>query len=361
MAAAFQNFDANPHSTHAAGMAARQAVEEARQLVASLIEAEPAEIIFLSGATEANNLAFHGVAPLLLARVRTRLLISAGEHPSVIAAAAAMPGFTVEAVPLLASGTIDLDALTAMIGPDVGLVSVSAANHEVGTIQPIPAIARLVHDAGALMHSDMAQAIGKTIIAAHDVDLGSLSSHKMGGPVGIGALYVRRRLRRHLAPLLHGGGQEGGARAGTVPTPLCVAFGESCRLATTDLLANMARVSAMRDDLLSLLAAPGGLVVNGAMTDRLPGNLNVTFAGVDGEALVMRVRATVAISTGSACTSTSLEPSHVLTAIGLDERSAAGAVRMSLGPSTTEAEIKTAAAIINAAVASLRTTYRKVA
>jgi cysteine desulfurase len=359
LASAFREYDANPHSAHQPGDIARRAVEEARLQVAGLIGAESAEVLFTSGATESNNLAIGGLRDWLAASHSPRVLVSAGEHPSVMAAAAAF-STKVETVPLLSSGVVDLGQLERMLGGAAGLVSIAAANHEIGTIQPIAEISRITRSAGALFHSDLAQAAGKLPIDAALLDLASISSHKMCGPVGIGALFIRRSLRRHLRPILHGGGQEANLRPGTLPAPLCVAFGEACRFARDEMGGETDRVTRLRDGLLLRLTDLGGVSVNGGPA-RLPGNINISFDGVDGEALVLRLRPTVALSTGSACTSASLEPSHVLAAIGVTGERAEGAVRISLGRSTTPEEVRAAGNAIAEAVTTLRSTRRRVA
>ena len=359
LARAFVDLDANPHSSHVAGEKARRAVDDARGQVASLIGAEAIEIVFTSGATEANNLAFGGLRERLASTGSVRVLVSAGEHPSVLAAAAAFYE-NVETVPLDSTGVVDLAALAQLLRGGAGLVSIAAANHEIGTVQPLAEISRMVRAAGALLHSDLAQAAGRIPVEMAALDLASISSHKLGGPVGIGAIAVQRTLRRHVRPLVHGGGQEGGLRPGSVPAPLCVAFGEACAIAEVEMAHDTVRVGALRDGLLERLSAVGGMIVNGG-PDRLPGNLNISFEGVDGEALVLRLRREVAISTGSACTSRSLEPSHVLTAIGVVGRRAEGAVRIGLGRSTTGVEVVAAGDAIIQAVTALRSTLRRVA
>ena len=360
LADAFLRFDANPHSTHLAGEESRRAVEDARVHVADLIGVQPGEIIFTSGATEANNMALRGMASHLSAAGRSGILVSAGEHPSVLEAAANAQGMMVGQIPLTPDGIVDLSQLRRMSEERTGLVSVAAANHEIGTVQPLCEIAAVAGAGGALLHSDLAQAAGKIPIDVSVLDLASLSSHKLGGPGGIGALMVKRRLRRHLRPITVGGGQEAGARPGTVPAPLCVAFGEACRIASAQMDADAVRMARLRDRLLARLRLAGGLDVNGGST-RLPANLNVSFDGVDGEALVLRIRDVVSVSTGSACTSASLEPSHVLKAIGVSDRRAEGAIRVGLGRATTEADIDVAADAIVSAVAILRATLRRVA
>lgn len=359
MARAFVQYDANPHSAHRCGRLAHEAVELARAQVAALIGADPAEIVFTSGATESNNLALGGLRARLETFDSDSILVSAGEHPSVLAAADRL-GVRVAHLPLLPTGIVDLDALDRMLSAGAGLVSAAWANHEIGTIQPMAEIGARVHKAGALLHSDLAQAAGKVAVDAALLDVASVSSHKLGGPVGVGALYVRRSLRRHMRAIMHGGDQEGGLRSGTVPAPLCVAFGEACMLASREMRAEAVRVAELRDSLLERLSAVGGLAINGG-PDRLPGNLNVSFEGVDGEALVLRLRDKVAIATGSACSSSSLDPSHVLAAIGVVGRRAEGAIRISLGRQTTPHEVVLAAEMMVAAVVALRATKLRAA
>ncbi|HEX7855898.1 MAG TPA: cysteine desulfurase family protein [Sphingobium sp.] len=359
MHAAYMDFDANPHSTHLSGEASHRQVELARLQIADMLQVSPSEVIFTSGATESNNLAIHGLASHLLSQGRTQILVSAGEHPSVLAPAHA-GGLACETIALKYDGTLDLDHLSQLLDRTVGLVSVAAANHEIGTIQPLDEIADRVRAAGALFHSDLAQAAGKISVSANVYDLASVSAHKMGGPSGIGALIVRRRVRRHMRPIVQGGGQENGLRPGTLSTALCVAFGEAARIAMNDAGQDALRVAALRDMLLERLQTAGGLSVHGSPS-RLPGNLNIAFEGVDGEALVLAVRDTVSLSTGSACTSRTMEPSHVLRAIGLSELEAQRAVRCGLGRGTTEEDVNMAADAILGAVKTLRATWRRVA
>lgn len=360
LTAAYIRYDANPHSTHLAGERAHRALSEARADVAALIGAEPSEVIFVSGATEANNLAIAGMMRSLVETGRPRLLVGAGEHASVLAAADAAAGATVEHVPLTNTGMVDLNRLAEMLDDRVGLVSVAAANHEIGSVQPLIEISALVRSVGGLVHSDLAQAAGHIPVDLRAIDLASVSAHKLSGPVGVGALFVRRRLRKRLTPITFGGGQEGGLRAGSVPVPLCVAFGVACRIAARDMAIEADRVAGLRDHLLESLGRAGGMTLNGG-DDRLPGNINVSFDGVDGEALAMRVRGEVSISTGSACSSRSLEPSHVLTAIGVTGPRAEGAIRIGVGRATTSTDVEVAASVIVEAVAALRATLRRVA
>ncbi|MFA5969157.1 MAG: cysteine desulfurase family protein [Sphingomonas sp.] len=361
LADAFQQFDANPHAQHAAGHRSKQALDESRATVARFLGCGIAEVIFTSGATEANNLAFHGMATLLARRGRTRLLVGAGEHASVLAAAEHMAGFAVETVPLTATGVVDVDALSTLLGPDVGLVSIAWANHEVGAVQPMVQISQIVHASGALLHSDLAQACGHIEIDTAYLDLASVAAHKFCGPVGIGALMVRRTLRPALEPLIVGGGQEGGARSGTTAVPLCVGFAAACDLAGKLQATESARLAQLRDLLLTRLVQANGVNVNGGMEGRLAGNLNVSFENVDGEALVMRVSDLLSVSTGSACSADSLEPSPVLLALGLNATRAESAVRFGLGRFTTEEEVETAARIVLDAVTTLRRMSRRVA
>lgn len=359
--AAFGSVDWNPHSQHAHGAAAREAVEKARERVGELIGARPSEIVFTSGATESNNLALAGLCGHLRALGRTLILVSAGEHPSVLAAASRCErsGFTVERIPLLRDGQADLEALAARLDESVGLVSFMAANHELGVVYPLEAIAALCRQAGALLHSDLSQAAGTIRTSIQYLDLASFSSHKLYGPAGIGALFVRRTLRPKLEPQMLGGGQESGARAGTLPAPLCVAFGEACALARQEINRDGERIGGLRDRLLPRLLEISGARLNGAVTPRLPGNINVGFDGVDAEALLIAVKDRVSISSGSACTSARLEPSHVLLAIGLSEAEAEQSVRIGLGRWTTAEDVDTAADVLATAVSSLRNTLRR--
>ncbi|MGH7027479.1 cysteine desulfurase family protein [Brevundimonas sp.] len=355
LTAAFAEFDVNPHSGSLAAERARIAVEAARAEVAALVRVPPSSLIFTSGATEANNLVFAGLAAALQAAGRPRIIVSAIEHPSVLAAADRLGDqFDVQRAPVRRDGLIDLEALERLATPQTGLISVAAANHEIGVVQPLASIVTLARKCGAFFHTDAAQAAGKIALDLSEVDLASLSAHKLHGPFGIGALHARRPVQKQLQPLLVGGAQEKGLRSGTAPVPLCVAFGAAARLADQARQENALRVGALRDRLLKGLLAIGDVTLNGDVQRRLPGNLNLCFAGVDAEALVMRLRADVVISTGSACTSASLEPSPVLQALGLERQVAETAVRLGLGRFTTQAEVETAIVRITKAVAELR-------
>jgi cysteine desulfurase len=349
----------NPHSAdHAYGWEAEAAVEAARASVARLIGARPAEIVFTSGATEANNLALLGTARCL-PEGRRHIVVSAIEHACVAAAADALQrqGFTVDRVAPGRDGIVRAEAVAAAVTASTGLVSVMAANHEIGTLQPIGAIAAVARAAGAFLHTDAAQAAGKVPLDVDGlgVDLLSLSAHKLYGPKGIGALYVRRRPDLAPAPLMSGGGQEKGLRPGTVPTPLAVGFGAAAALAGERLQAEAVRLAGLRDRLLDELSRlVPGLTVNGSLDARLPGNLNVALPDCAAVDLLYLVRDEVAVSTGSACASASLEPSAVLKAIGLADEAALGSIRIGLGSGTGAAEIDRAAAAIGRAWRSLQ-------
>lgn len=356
MTSAYEEFDANPHATSMEGEAALGAVTEARGEVANLIGARPNDIVFTSGATEANNLALLGIADHLEAAGRRTVLVSAGEHPSVLRAADHLGarGYAVRRAPFRRDGQLDMERFDTLLDHTVGLVSIAAVNHEIGAVQPIADIASRVRAVGALLHSDLAQAAGKVDLDAAWFDLGSLSAHKFSGPLGIGGLYVSRPLRRVMRALQLGGGQEGGLRSGTLSAPLCIGFGVACAVARQAMPKEAARVAELRDRLLAGLGQLGGVQVNGGLRRRLPANLNVTIRGVDAEALVLRVRPWLSIATGSACTTQSLEPSHVLLALGLSREEAESAVRISLGRFTTQAEVDLAVDILADAVNALR-------
>jgi cysteine desulfurase len=350
----------NPHAEeNLYGQAAAMAVAQARVDVSGLIGADPREITFTSGATEANNLLIQGVVAALQARGRTHVITAATEHKSVLEPMAALrrQGFVVTVLPVGSDGHLDFAVFEAALRPQTGLVSLMAANNEIGILHPLAQIGEVCRRHGILFHTDAAQAAGKVPIDLKSlpVDLMSLSGHKIYGPMGIGAAYARREARVRLSPLVHGGGQEGGVRPGTVPLPLCVGLGAACRLAQHEMTAEASRLLDLRGRLLGALRASGAAFeVNGDLVQRLPGNLNLSFAGVDAEALLMTLRNDVAMSTGSACAASHLEPSHVIMALGLGEDRAESAVRLGLGRMTTEAEVDLIAARIASAVHRLR-------
>jgi cysteine desulfurase len=351
-----ENFG-NPHSVeHVLGRAAEAAVEQARAAIASMIGAEPREVIVTSGATEANNLAIKGAARFAQAQgdPRRRLVTVATEHKCVLESVAdlAAEGFVPVVLPVRGDGLLDPEVLrAALAAAPTLLVSVMAVNNETGVVQDLPALAALAHAAGALFHTDAAQAAGRIAldVAAQGIDLMSLSAHKVYGPKGVGALYVRRRPRVRLAPLFSGGGQERGLRPGTLPAPLLVGFGEACRIAAAELAEEAARIAALRARCLDgLTAAIPGLVLNGSMRARIPGNLNLTFPAASAGAL-MAACPELCVSTGSACSSAAVEPSYVLRALGLDEAAARRTLRIGLGRFTSPADIDFAVAALAAA------------
>ncbi|MCU0529057.1 MAG: cysteine desulfurase [Cyanobium sp. Prado107] len=348
---------ANPSSRgHRPGLLAAAAVERARGQVAAALGAEPGWVVFTSGATEANNLALKGVAEAALERGdRRRTLVSvATEHRAVLDPLRHLErhGFPLRLLTVDRGGLLDPDALEAALTPDVLLVSVMAANNEIGVLQPVAAIARLCRQHGVPLHVDAAQAAGHIPLAMAElgVDLLSLSGHKMSGPKGVGALLVRPEVA--LAAQIHGGGQEEGRRAGTVAVPLVVGLGEALDRAVADREERGARLGALRDRLRDGLLALGRVTVNGALEPRLAHNLNVTVAGVDGAALHRLLRRSIAVSSGSACSQGS--PSHVLAALGRSRAEAAASIRFGLGRGSTGAEIERAIAAVAEAVRELR-------
>jgi cysteine desulfurase len=353
-----ENYGNAASTSHRFGWDAAEAVDRAREQVAWAIGADAKEIIFTSGATESNNLALKG--PLDdLGRRGDHIVSAVSEHRAVIdpLERLARGRWDVTFVPCDETGLVSLPAIEAALTDRTVLVSVMAANNEVGTINPFAAIGRLCHDRGILFHTDATQAVGKLAIdvRADGIDLLSLSAHKIYGPKGIGALYVRRRGPQvRLTPLFDGGGHERGFRSGTLPVPLIVGLGEACRLALEEREAETARVLDLRERLhVGLSARIDGLRLNGHPTDRLAGNLNLSFEGVEGEALMMAMR-DVAVSSGSACSSSNPEPSHVLLAMGLDEDTARASLRFGLGRFTTAEEIDFAIDAVATAVERLR-------
>ena len=354
----------NPHSdSHAYGHNAAAAVERARGAVARLIGADPREIVFTSGATEANNLALKGAARFARAHPsagrppRDHIVTLATEHKCVLESVAALEreGFATSVLPVEPDGRVSLDRVAAAFGERTLLVSVMAAHNEIGVIQPLAEIGALCRARGVLFHTDAAQAFGKIPldVEAMRIDLMSISGHKIYGPKGIGALYVRRRPRVRLEPLIDGGGQERGLRSGTLPAPLCVGLGEAAALAAGAMEAEAARLKKMRDRLQqTLLRRVPGVHVNGDREHRLPGNLNLSFPGLTALALI-EACPSLAISTGSACTSAAVEPSYVLRALGLSEALANASIRLGLGRFTTEAEVDFAIEALAAAAERL--------
>jgi cysteine desulfurase len=353
----------NPHSTsHVYGHVAAAAVEDSRAELAALIRADPREIVFTSGATEANNLAIKGAARFARAhpgagRVRDHIVTLTTEHKCVLESCAQLEreGFAVTYVPVEPDGLVALDRLEAALTERTLLVSVLAAHNEIGVIQPLTEIGALCRPRGVLLHTDAAQAAGKMPldVDAMGIDLMSISGHKIYGPKGVGVLYVRRRPRVRLLPLIDGGGQERGLRSGTLPTPLCVGLGRAAAIAAAEMTDEAARLHQLRDRLhLGLARRVPGLALNGDPERRLPGNLNLSFPGIEAPTLI-EACPSIAISTGSACTSAKVEPSYVLRALGLPDPVATSAIRIGLGRFNTAAEVDFAVDALAAAAARL--------
>ncbi|HEY7580731.1 MAG TPA: aminotransferase class V-fold PLP-dependent enzyme [Acetobacteraceae bacterium] len=344
----------NPHSVeHVMGTEAEAAVEDARAQVAALVGADSKELVFTSGATESNNIAIKGAARFAGGAGRRRIVTVATEHKCVLESVAdlAAEGFEPVFLPVRPDGLLDPAVLRDALAVPTLLVSIMAVNNETGVIQDIPALAAIAKQAGALFHSDIAQATGKIPLdlSGWKVDLASISGHKVYGPKGVGALYFRRRPRVRLAPLLSGGGQERGLRSGTLPAPLIVGLGEACRLAQAEMAADNQRIGGLRDRLLQgLREAIPGLEVNGSMAARIPGNLNVTFPGATAAELMERVP-DLCVSTGSACSSAAIEPSYVLRALGIGDEAASRTLRLGIGRFTSPTDVDYAVAALAAA------------
>lgn len=334
----------NPASlTHAYGWAAEAAVKQTRSLIAEGIHATPEEIVFTSGATEANNLAIKGVAEAYFQKGRHIVTVQT-EHNAVLDPCAYLEtlGFEVTYLPVQADGLVDLAALARSLRDDTILVSVMAANNEIGVLQPLAEIGHLCRDRGIVFHTDAAQAIGKVPldVESQNIDLMSMTAHKVYGPKGIGALYVRRRHPRvQLAPQIHGGGHERGLRSGTLATPQIVGFGKALELAWQDQGEEQRTLATLRDRLWQALADLPGIRRNGHPTHCLAGNLNISVDGVDGQALLLGLRSVVAVSSGAACSSSKTAPSHVLKALGHSDALAYASLRFGLGRFTTAADI----------------------
>ena len=337
----------NPSSsTHAFGSISADAVERAREQVASLIGAEAREIVFTSGATEANNLALKGVAAFEIEHRkgrRNRIITVVTEHKCVIETCKHLgrDGHDIVTLPVGGGGLVDVGELAAMINDKTLLVSIMGVNNETGVIQPLAEIGVLCREHGAYLHTDCAQAVGKIAldVNAMNIDLMSISSHKIYGPKGVGALFVRRRPRVRLVAMIDGGGQERGMRSGTLATPICVGFGEALAIAEAEMKSEHERLSRLRDRLYEgITSRLPGVSLNGDRTRRIPGNLNLSFTGVGGEQLVAAL-GNLAVSTGSACNSALVEPSYVLMALGIGSERADASIRFGIGRFTTQDEI----------------------
>lgn len=354
----------NPHSTnHLYGYEAEAALEYARERIANVIGAEPREIIFTSGATESNNLAIKGAGYFqerLETGARRHIVTAVTEHKCVLESVRRLErqGFRVTWLGVDGDGRIDLEELQAALTDETLLVSLMAANNEIGTLAPLAEIGALCRTRGVMFHTDAAQAFGKIPldVNAMNIDLMSISGHKVYGPKGIGALYVRRRPRVRLEPLIDGGGQERALRSGTLATSLCVGFGEAAAIAADKMAAEGPRLKGLRDRLRDgLLASLSGIHVNGPGPNgpRLPNNLNISFGGVDAGILMASLKG-LAVSSGSACSTASVEPSYVLRAVGQSDELSRASLRFGIGRFNTEADIETAIAQIVTAVTHLR-------
>jgi cysteine desulfurase len=347
----------NPASrSHAWGWEAEEAVERARTQVAELIGADPREIVWTSGATESNNLALKGAAHFYSSRGK-HLITWKTEHKAVLDTMRELErtGFEVTYLDVRTDGLVDIEAFKAALRPDTILVSLMAVNNEIGVIQDLAAIGGLCRERGIIFHSDAAQATGKIDIdlATLPVDLMSLASHKTYGPKGIGALYVRRKPRVRIEPQMHGGGHERGMRSGTLPTHQIVGMGEAFRIARVEMGAERERIRSLQQRLMAGIADIDQVFINGDLERRVPHNVNASFNFVEGESLIMGIKG-IAVSSGSACTSASLEPSYVLRALGRSDELAHSSLRMTIGRFSTEAEIDTAVSQLKETVARLR-------
>ncbi|ALK89180.1 IscS subfamily cysteine desulfurase [Limnohabitans sp. 63ED37-2] len=347
----------NPASrSHAWGWEAEAAVETAREQVAGLIGADPREIVWTSGATESNNLAIKGAANFYKSRGKHLITVKT-EHKAVLDTMRELErqGFEVTYLDVQADGLLNMDALKAAIRPDTILISVMFVNNEIGVIQDVTAIGNLCREKSIVFHVDAAQATGKVEIDMTQlpIDLMSLASHKTYGPKGIGALYVRRKPRIRLEAQMHGGGHERGMRSGTLPTHQCVGMGEAFRIAKLEMAQDNAKARALHDRLINGLSDMEQVFLNGHATQRVPHNINMSFNFVEGESLIMGIKG-LAVSSGSACTSASLEPSYVLRALGRSDELAHSSLRMTIGRWTTEEDIDYAIKTIRENVAKLR-------
>jgi len=348
----------NPHSrTHSFGWSAEEKVEIARKQIADLINADPKEIFFTSGATESNNIAIKGVANFYKNSGKNHIITVATEHKCVLNSVRDLEqeGFTSSFLGVQKNGLIDLNQLESLITNKTCLVSIMAVNNEIGVIQPLKEIGQLCRKFGVFFHSDCAQAFGKIALDVNDLnlDLMSISGHKIYAPKGIGAIYVRRKPRVRIKSLFSGGGQERGIRCGTVPTSLALGLGLASEIAKNEMTKDHQHIKKLSDKFLKEILKLSHIYLNGDQTHRYCGNLNLSFAGIEGESLIMAIK-DLAVSSGSACTSASLEPSYVLHALGVDDDLAHTSIRFGIGRFTTEEEIDYAINLINQKVNRLR-------
>ncbi len=340
----------NPHSrSHSYGWESEAAVEIARERIAKVINADPKEIIFTSGATESNNMALKGVARFYKAK-KNHIITVVTEHKCVLDACRHLEGegFKVTYLPVMPNGLINLEGLKQAITPETSIVSVMGINNEIGVIQDLSEIGKICREKGVFFHSDCAQAFGKIHldVKAMNIDLMSITAHKIYGPKGIGAIYVGRKPRVRLEALINGGGQERGFRSGTLPTPIIVGFGKAAELALQEMNKDYKHIKYLADKFYNEIKSHiPEVYLNGDLIKRYPGNLNLSFAYVEGESLIIAIKE-LAVSSGSACTSASLEPSYVLRELGVDEELAHTSIRFGIGRFTTEEEIDFASKVI---------------
>ena len=347
----------NPHSrSHSFGWEAEDAIEEARKQIAELINADPKDIIFTSGATESNNLALKGVANFYKGD-KKHIITVLTEHKCVLDTCRHLEqeGFSITYLPVKTDGLIDLKNLKNAIREDTLIVSVMAVNNEIGVIQPISEIGNICREKGVFFHTDAAQAFGKIPmdVEAMNIDLMSISGHKIYAPKGIGALYIRRKPRVRVLAMINGGGQERGMRSGTLPTPLIVAIGEAAAIAKKEMSYDYNKISKLSNRFIDALSEIPEVYLNGDKNNRYPGCVNMSFACIEGESMIGAIKE-LAVSSGSACTSSSLEPSYVLKALGVDEEVAHTSIRFGIGRFTTEEEIDYAVKCIKKSVDKLR-------
>lgn len=347
----------NPHSrSHKFGWEAEEAMEQARADVADLINADAKEIIFTSGATESNNLALRGVAKFY-GDTKNHIITLVTEHKCVLDTCRRLEqeGFKITYLPVQTNGLLDLEVLKKAITEQTAIVSVMAVNNEIGVIQPLKEIGKICRENKVFFHTDAAQAFGKIKLDVEDmcIDLMSISGHKIYGPKGIGALYVGRKPRVRLEAIINGGGQERGMRSGTVPTPLAVGLGTASKIAKEMMDSEHARLQKLTDKFLSKIMIIPEVYLNGDKIQRIPGNLNISFSCIEGESMIGAIK-NIAVSSGSACTSSSLEPSYVLRALGVEEEMAHTSIRFGFGRFTTEEEVDYAIECVTNAIDRLR-------
>ncbi len=358
MVECMKNDFGNPHSrTHAFGWKAEELIEIARKQVADLIHADPKEIFFTSGATESNNIAIKGVANFYGQSGKNHIITISTEHKCVINSARDLEqeGFEVTFLPVQQNGLIDLAQIEAAMTDKTCLVSVMAVNNEIGVIQPLAEIGALCRKKGVFFHTDAAQAFGKIPLNVDEmnIDLMSISGHKIYGPKGVGAIYVRRKPRVRIKSIISGGGQERGIRSGTLATPLVVGLGKAAEIAKNEMEKDHAHIKKLSDKMYNAVMQNKFVYLNGDREHRYSGNLNFSFAGIEGESMIMAIK-DLAVSSGSACTSSSLEPSYVLHSLGVEDELAHTSIRFGIGRFTTEEEVDYAINLLQSKIQKLR-------